>query len=148
MAVLALVATAILTLSACSTGTGTSPRIALLEREQTSEDRLPQSVPTPEYMELDPGSTRLAVAHDGIAYYLASAQKSQSACLYAVAQTDPEQFIGACGGLGFSDEIMHGTGIPPVGSAGSYTMVADNADVRHLVADGWEQIHPNILIKG
>ena len=145
MVVPALGAATLLALGAC----GSYTAIDLFEREQVAEDRLPDSIPVPEDQEteLDPASARLAITHDGIEYYLAKDRNSQLGCIYAVAERDPDQFVGGCGGLGQRGEIVTITGTPPVGTTGAFTMVTDDSENKQLINDGWEQIHPNILVR-
>lgn len=130
----------LLALSGCSSGTD----IALLDREQLAEDRMPEHVDNVE--DLDPDSVRLAVVHKQVQYFIARSTDPHLVCVYAVPQDGPDRFLGTCGRFGSDVTVARASFTPGYGGVRSFALVPDGTEPTDLEEPGWEQIHPNILI--
>ncbi|WP_431711394.1 hypothetical protein [Glutamicibacter uratoxydans] len=143
-ALTALMAAALLSVSACTASSGT---FLSMEREQLPEDHLPVEVQQSQVPDLDQASTRLATTHQGRDYYLATAQAGALGCLLVVPQDRTQQFVGGCGAL---DDTRPGSGIPIVtleALGGAASLIPDGAQTSSLSDAAWSEIHPNIGIR-
>lgn len=122
----------------------TGGSVAVLDREATAEDQLPDFVSDivvgDNDTELNADSVRKAVERDGLTYYLGSLNDGESLCVYS---TTSDDFIGGCGTSGGKVTTVapgEGSNLNPI------TLVTDDYSTATLEQDGWTKIHDNILI--
>ncbi|VXC50605.1 conserved exported hypothetical protein [Arthrobacter sp. 9AX] len=128
-----------LSLSACAP---TPARISALDREATAEDVLPAQIPA---VMGEQHTTRLLAAKDGIRYFVAQADNSAYTCVTGYPDNRPELWFTGC-----SDQSGPGKEIVRTARNGvaSVVLVPDGYDSSALVKDGFEAVHPNILVAG
>lgn len=126
-----------LTVASCSGG----PTVTALDAEQTEQDVLPAHI-----MEaaVDPDSTRFAAERESYAFYLArplNAVHDTEACVVIVHNQDETGWMAACSNV--SPAVLM------VGQIGglSASVIPDNYDASERIADGWERVHENLLVK-
>jgi hypothetical protein len=130
---------AALSLSACAP---TPARISALDREATGADVLPARVPA---MMREEHTTRLLAAKDGIRYFVAQATDTANTCVTAYPDDRPDLWLTGC-----SDQSDPGKEIVRTAMNGvaSVVLVPDGYDSSQTIKDGYEPVHPNILVAG
>lgn len=122
-------------LTGCSGQTG----IKALDRDATSEDALPAFVTVPDPANRD--TARLLATRDGVRYFIAESDDSQTACLAVVPPGDSPGWHAGCGQNTGPGKILELQG---AGGA-TATLLADDSDPGKP-EPGWTKLTENILV--
>ena len=133
-AVFTVGAVGLLGLVGCSGGDG----IAAIDRAATSDDQLPGYVLT---QDLDVGTVRQVVEHDGVSYFISEPKEDNGFCVIRTKGQNETAWGTACG-TGGGMITNQTTGIP-----GVVTLVTDGYATDGLEEEGWTKIHDNLLIR-
>ena len=92
----------------------------------------------------------LLAEKNGYAFYAAD-EVSGGACAAVVSTVDESDWVAGCGGAPPSD--MKGAGLSPVVHVGGpggvkAKLTRDGYDASTELANGWELLHPNLLVLG
>jgi hypothetical protein len=117
-------------LSGCAQG-GTG--IDILDTPPADKDALPAGFDS---SALQPDSSRFAVEHEGISYFLATPAEPAAAAAVCIVVVEPG--VIGCGSV---PETTVGFGV------GEARTVRDGADVTELTDQGWTQVHENLLVR-
>lgn len=136
-----------LLLATCLTGflagCASTGDFAIFGEPQTATDKFPRTFQLPE--DIDANSIRLATERGTTAYFIAQTSDQNMSCVFAISQDSEADWFSGCGLNGAGDIIVTVSGNQ---AKNAVTLVTDRADVRDLNTEGWEQIHPNILVLG
>lgn len=125
-----------LTVTSCSSG----PTVAVLGTDQTDHDVIPGYITG-----VAPESIRFAAERGDYAFYLARPEdwvRDAEACVVIVHKRDETGWVAACSNVS--------PAVPMVGQTRgiSASVIPDNYDPSERIAEGWEQVHENLLVKG
>lgn len=125
-----------LAVTSCSSG----PTVTALDADQTDQDVIPGYITG-----VDPESTRFAAEREDYEFYLARPEgwlQEAEACVVIVHKQDESSWAAACSNVSPT--------VPMVGQTQgiSASVIPDDYDVSERIAEGWEQVHENLLVKG
>lgn len=129
---------AALTLASCTT-VPQQPALAILDRPATNDDAVPAFV---DLSDMAADSVRLAAEDGGFRFYLARPAQDAGFCLIQVADGDEDRWGSACksdGGPVLTANLL--------GYGSDAAVVADDADAGDLMAQGYEAVQDNILLR-
>lgn len=125
---------AALMLAACGGPEG----VGAFEEEAAPRDALPAYLKA---AELDSASSRFLAESDGFAFYAAKPAAdgaASAACIVIDGQRDGSSWVVGC-----SEKAPVATGIDGVQAM----LVTDGFDSSALRQDGWQELHPNLLVR-
>lgn len=123
-------------IAGCSSG---SDGIAAIDRESTSEDRLPAYVAM---QNLDVDSVRRVAEQNDVAYFVSRQADAAGFCVIRTKGQDETAWGTACGTATGRVITNFTTGISE-----SVTLVTDGYATDDLEQDGWTRITDNVLIR-
>ena len=139
---LAAGAVVLLALAGCS---GSKAGISALTDKTATPVELPAHI---EVQDLDPGSVRLLLEQDDHRFYAAAALPGGVCLIYANRQHETDWMAGCT----FAQPRQFSPAEPgPLEISGSgikAKLAFDGYDVSKDLADGWEHVHPNLLVRG
>ncbi|MGM0930164.1 MAG: hypothetical protein ACQEXN_10680 [Actinomycetota bacterium] len=140
----AAAAVVLLALAGCG---GSKSSVSGLAEAPAGGDELPAHVELPP--EADPDSARLLAEKDDYAFYTTRAAPSGFCVAIVHRQVDSEWVSGCSAALPRQFTPGHPSPIMLMGAGGvTAKLLVDGYDASKDLADGWEQLHPNLLVRG
>ncbi|MEV7649604.1 hypothetical protein [Arthrobacter sp. NPDC089319] len=137
-------AVALLALAGCG---GAKPVVSAMAQGPIAEDKLPTHVNLGP--EADPDSARLLAEQDDYAFYATRADPDGFCVVIVNRQVDSDWVTGCATSLPPHFNPRGQSPIKVAGPAGVIAKLAlDGYDATDDLADGWEQLHPNLLVRG
>jgi hypothetical protein len=141
---LVLGAIALLPLAGCAVS---QPGISPLSAPSDAQVQLPAHIHPPEAM----GSNVVLLAEKGDYAFYAADEVSGGACVIVVNKEYESDWVGGCGGA--PPWQFAGAALSPIvqidGPVGVKTkLYLDGYDAADDLANGWELLHPNLLVTG
>jgi hypothetical protein len=135
---------AVMLLALAGCGGATASVSALTEKAATPVE-LPAHI---EVEHVAPGSVRLLAEQDDHAFYAAKALPGGVCLIYANRQDDSNWIAGCTLAEPRQFSPAEPSPLEISGSGIKAKLAVDGYDVSQDLADGWEQLHPNLLVRG
>ncbi|MET1155690.1 hypothetical protein [Arthrobacter sp.] len=132
----------LLALAGC--GGSTAGFSALTEKDATAVE-LPAHI---EVEHVAPGSVRLLAERDDHSFYVANALPGGVCLIYANRQHDSSWLAGCTLAEPRQFSPTEPSPLEISGSGINAKLAVDGYDASKDLADGWEQLHPNLLVRG